>query len=71
MSSEQPGRINAASSVLIASFNLFGSFHVSVERVPVKYVSKNDRFVVNTKNYNQQYNGIYLARLLQMKADLR
>jgi hypothetical protein len=43
----------------------------AVNRKTVQYAPKFDRFVLSTKDYSQQYNGVYLARLAQMRASLR
>jgi hypothetical protein len=37
----------------------------------VQYTPRFDRFVLSAKDYSQQYNGVYLARLAQMRASLR
>lgn len=42
-----------------------------IERVQVEVESKNDRFVIDTKNYSQQYSPFYNRRLAAMGTTLR
>eukprot|EP01039_Chlorochromonas_danica_P007283 gene7283-8060_t len=49
----------------------FNDEAVSYPRQEASYKACYERFVINTKNYIQQYNQIYIQRFLQMKDHLR
>ena len=42
-----------------------------VVRSEANYEGKFDRFVLKGKDYSKQYNGVYLARLFEMRTSLR